>query len=84
MTPQEFHKRVRGWIQNERNFLPPQDGLDIVLGRIEFNVMDAFADYIWPEMCPDCTRDGKSHDGECEIGDEKIERDYQERAKIGA
>ncbi len=73
----EFEKRIHEWIQNERFIKQVQekmhqepDSFEQILERIEFNVMDAYRDIIqYPEPCPECTRTGNDHDGECSIGE---------------
>ena len=83
MTKKEFQSRIHGWIQNEKEFLEewksgeiPKNrrgvcNVDSVLERIEFNVMDAFYAYVYPEQCPECSRTGHDHDGECSHFDDK-------------
>jgi hypothetical protein len=82
-TIKEFAKRIHDWIQNERDFLiewktatqhRPVAELDSILERIEFNVMDAFYDYIYPEPCQECGRTGKDHDCECSHFDDEDSR----------
>lgn len=77
---QEFKSRIKDWIENERSFLEhwkrgdiasngEEYSLDHILHRINFNVMDAYDDLIRsPDPCPECTRTGGDHDGECPIG----------------
>ena len=80
MTKKEFEERISEWIHNERSFLQewksgeckPISSIDSILERIEFNVMEAFYDYIYPEPCPECGRSGRDHDGECSLfGEER-------------
>lgn len=86
MLIKEFQKRIHEWIQNERSFLEewksgiiPRNrigvsNLDSILERIEFNILDAFYDYVYPEQCPECTRTGKDHKYDCSHFDDKDSR----------
>lgn len=86
MNENEFKYRIHSWIQNEREILeelkcgkvrPNWTGLcviDSILNRIEFNVLDAFYDYIYPEPCLECSRTGKDHDSECSHFDDADSR----------
>jgi hypothetical protein len=71
-----FEKRVEEWIMNEegeKKFYAGEKTVytdRVVLERILSNVITAYRDLIrFPDRCPNCTRSGRDHDGECETPD---------------
>ena len=67
-----FEQAVSEWILSKEGRRKFHDGeltietSRLILDEIVFNVIDEYRRLIrFPERCPDCTRNGLDHDGEC-------------------
>ena len=76
IKPDLFEKEVSRWIlskEGETKFYAGTKTVNTskeILESILFNVLNSYYSLIrFPDRCPDCTRNGGDHDGECSMQD---------------